>query len=544
VIKSIHIINFAHIENLQVEWSAGLNIITGETGAGKSVILDAIEFATGGRVTTNVAKDQSKPATVIIEFTDLAPYIAELLVEEGFVPGDSLIFRRSVADKKSKIFLNDTLITANLAKRFADLIIEISSQHQSLSMLANHNQLAFLDTFAQIALTELAATFNEYRQTSLALANLREKNLKLETELEYLNHAIEEIKSLSYQEGEEDRLIELRKQLKDFEKLHGLINLVQSSIEEVQLPAINHLEKEMIKFDPESFAQEINLLNKANVLFDEILATMQNKIPNSGSQSLEQVEDRLHKIRGIARKFHLNAQDLPAHLCQLEAARIALANIDQEIEKLERARQLYLTKCLAMASHISQERQTMAVKLAEFINSELASLALPHAKFFVKIDSDEENLNASGFDKIEFMIKTNLEANFAPLKNIASGGEVSRIFLALKAIEAQSSQNLSTIVFDEVDSGFSGKVAHNVGQKLLSLSQKFQIIVITHQPQVASFGNCHIKIEKTFTANQTIVSAKQLTPTERIHEIARMLSGDSVNDNTINAAKVLIERAV
>lgn len=537
MIDLLKIINFAHIAELTLSFGRGLNIITGETGAGKSVIIDAIEFALGARASPGVIKDKTKATSVTLVLAPNKPIegLEEFAQEEG-----QLIFRRHIDNSgKSKLYLNDVPITAARIKQLQGKLLEISSQHDGINLASQSFQHQLYDKIANINLSDYQAGFGTLRSLSSELDDLVGKNSKLEIELSYLQSVIRDLEQLNYEMGEEELLLEQRKIAQDSFRINTTTTQMSEAAGEI-LSLISRVDAELRRASSDYFCSELELSDQIWKLTNELVDQLAEKKSQGDNLSLEEIDDRLHEIRSISRKHKITAQFIPQRLEQLKEEVLQLANIDEAIAKLTSTINALELDLRAKAGAISELRKAKQASFEQSVNQELHQLHLPHATFMVKFEESAE-LCATGLEKISFSIKTNIDTPFAPIDKIASGGELSRIFLALKSMTMDDLP--CALLFDEIDSGFSGKVSYGVGRKLKELSRVGQTIAITHQPQVAAFGDVHILVAKRFVDDATQVTASLLTKEEVEREVARMIAGDTINDTALEAARSLIREA-
>lgn len=539
MIDNIKIVNFAHVDELAISFESGLNIITGETGAGKSMLIDAILFAMGARAQSSIQKDKSKATTVTLTLSLDKNFNADF---DEFCAGESnLIFRRVLdSSGKSKLYLNDIPITAARAKYFQSQLLEISSQHDGINLTETTQQTELYDLLAGVSRQNYQTHYSAYKSIKSELEELKAKNMKLDIEISFITSMLNDLKSLGYSLGEETQLLEKRKFAQDRYKIDKAIVLGEEIVDQVSL-SVSQLDRELQRAAAEHFADEIALLSQIWNLNNELSLQLKNKNKLQESQSLEEIDDRLHAIRAVSRKYNLVSDTIPQQIAKLEAELDLLKNIDVRIKAKEGELQSHELKVQNEAKLITDKRAGYTSVFEDSINEQLQQLHLANAKFMVKFEQNNEP-GEYGNEKVRFLIKTNVDTSFEPIENIASGGELSRLFLALKSMIANDDSH-KTLIFDEIDSGFSGKVSYSVGRKLKNLSKMGQTLVITHQPQVAAFGDNHILIIKAFQEGSTKVSAVKLKKDEVEAEIARMISGDVVTEVTLQAARSLMNDA-
>ena len=549
MLTGLYVSNIVLIEKLNLQFGNGLNIMTGETGAGKSILLDALSLALGARSDTGLIRTGCDTASVTAEFDFINDKTKEILNENGIDYTDGLILRRTLSnDGKSRAWINDIPVSVKILKQIGDEIIEIHGQFENHSLLDATTHLTSLDEYAKLYDNDFAPVLS---QTQNAYINLHESQKKLKqlnetleksgAERDFLEHNVTELRNLNVQIGEEEELATLRAKMMDVEKNAGILNDALdvlknngNSLDE-QICSVAHI-LERIKTDPNPYGEVIDKLYDAASVVAEISEQIHPE--NANIDDIDSIEERLFAIRAVARKHRCNADELPIKLAEMEEQLNAIDNSDIELKKCKNDVDKYLKIFNEYATKLSGLRKNAATKLRKQILVELPDLKLGSADFMA--DFQQSQPTATGIDDVVFMIKTNPGTPFAPLHKIASGGELSRFMLALR-VALNNPNNKKTIVFDELDTGISGATAAAVGERLNKLAKNEQLIVITHSAQVAGFADKHFKISKHSDNNSTITNVIEITGNERLDEIARIISGAEITPESIATAKTLIK---
>ncbi|MBR3147740.1 MAG: DNA repair protein RecN [Alphaproteobacteria bacterium] len=549
MLTSLYISNIVLIEKLNLEFGDGLNIMTGETGAGKSILLDALSLALGARSDIGLIRAGCDNASVTAEFDSVNDKVKEVLNENGIDYDDGLILRRTLSlDGKSRAWINDTPVSVKILKQIGDEIVEIHGQFDNHSLLDPSTHLTSLDEYAKLQdnkftniLSDTQKAYKNLASAQKQLKQLTEILEKSETERDFLEHNVTELRNLNPQIGEEEELATVRAKMMDAEKSSGILNDALdilknngNSLDE-QICSVAHI-LERIKTDPNPYSETIDKLYDVASTVAEISEQIHPE--NTNVEDIDSVEERLFAIRAAARKHRCAADDLPKKLAEMEKQLNAIDNSDAELKKCKTALSQYSAVFNKCAKELSDLRKNVAINLRKQILTELPDLKLGSADFNVDIKTTVPNIN--GIDDITFMIKTNPGTPFAPLNKIASGGELSRFMLALRVV-LNNPTNKKTIVFDELDTGISGATAAAVGERLNKLAKNEQLLVITHSAQVAGFADKHFKISKHSEQNTTTTSVNEITGEERLNEIARIISGAEITPESLASAKNLIK---
>lgn len=546
MLLSISISNFILIDFIDLEIKSGLTVLTGETGAGKSIILDALVCTLGERASNKLIRNKDKPANITATF-DIRnkQEIKNFLDEQGIESDENLILRRSISsDGKSKAFINSVPCTISQLQFCRDYLVEICGQHDSRGLLDSSQHIKLLDQFASIKLEDVKNKYKAFRKLESDFKLFKEKLAKSEIEKSFLKMIIQELKDLSIKNDEENELTEQRKLLSEGTKIKDSVKASEDLISNAILPSIYKLQKELAKFD--YFKSQLEMVNKGCIEIEESLDSITEVYSKFGSEydNLESLEDRLFKIRSIARKYNTLSEEFPELLKSKEAELEILENAEfttSEFEKkLLEAKNIYLQE----AKKISELRAEASKKLQEKILEHFADLKLEKADFKIEqqVYGSESQYSELGIDKIIFLIKTNPGMPFDQLSKIASGGELSRFLLAIK-VASLNEDAIPTMIFDEIDTGVSGAVSSAIGRKLSHLAKNGQVIVVTHQPQVAAYADNHLVVSKEVVGDSTAVFINTLDKVGKEQEVARLLSGEDVSEESIAAAKKLIQLA-
>ncbi|NTS63905.1 DNA repair protein RecN [Sphingomonas sp. HHU CXW] len=539
------------IEALDLEFGDGLGVLTGETGAGKSILLDSLGLALGRRGDSGLVRHGAQQASVTATFE--APQgVAAVLEENGLdaEPGEPLIVRRIVkADGGSRAFVNNQPASAALLREIGQMLVEIHGQHDDRGMLAPAGHRALLDAFARADVAKVSAAHAAWRAAAVALDDAQAEIATAQRDREWLEHAVAELDKLAPEPGEEEALAERRRGMQRAEKIADDLNDVTGHVDGRD-GAMTQLRQaarvlERIAEDHPALAEALAAIDRAVIegsVAEEKLRDAAAALMHDPRQ-LEEDEARLFELRAMARKHRVQPDDLAAladrqraQLERLNAGEEGLAGLETRVEK---ARAAYVVA----ADALTKQRTAAAKRLDAAVAGELAPLKLDAARFRTVVAAlGEGEWSPAGRDRVEFEISTNPGAPFAPLAKIASGGELSRFILALKVALAQQG-GAATMIFDEIDRGVGGAVASAIGDRLARLATRAQLLVVTHSPQVAARGAAHLLIAKSNDGKVTRTGVRPLSAAERREEIARMLSGATVTDEARAQAERLLEPA-
>jgi len=538
------------IDTLDLEFGPGLCVLTGETGAGKSILLDALGLALGMRADSALVRAGQAQAVVSVAFEMPADHPAlALLADNGLdnEPGEPLTIRRvAKADGGSRAFVNDQSVSAGLLRELGGLLVEIHGQHDDRGLLNPRGHRALLDAYGRIDAARAAAAWRRVRELEERLGEARTATETAGRDREWLEHAVEELARLAPEQGEEERLASLRATMQAGARLGDELATISALLRgsEGGLAQLRQAARRLDRIAAEhpALAEALAALDRAVIEAadgEDALDRAAEALTFDPAR-LEEAEARLFEIRALARKHRIEADALPALLGDLEARRGA---IDADADRIEALGAELAEACIAYdraADALTEARQAAAARLDAAVAAELAPLKLDQACFRSVIGPAEPG--ATGRDRVEFEVSTNPGAPFGPLLRIASGGELSRFILALKVALAEEG-GATTMIFDEVDRGVGGAVASAIGERLHRLAEGGQVLVVTHSPQVAARGAMHLLIEKSHDGLVTRTGVHRLDEARRREEIARMLSGAQVTDEARAQADRLLEAA-
>lgn len=551
MLKSLSIRNVVLIDKLDLDFQNGFSVLSGETGAGKSILLDSVGLLLGKRAEIGMIRSGCDKLSVCgsFEIADKKGELAALCAEYDLDFDHEIIIKRTLnQDGKGKIFFNDQPITQKLLKEIGSYLVEIHGQFDNQGLLNPATHLSVLDNYGAYPekITAMKAAFAVYKKAKDERVNAEEKIAQAKADEENLRHWVDEFQKMQPRKNELEELEEKRRQMMNAEKI--LENLdsaykamnqggVQSAIRQAQtaISRVNALLNG--KFD-----NIYALLDTALVNADEAgeeIENASNEI-SLNQNELDAVEERLFALKALARKHNTTVEELPLVWQQMEESLRNLERGEDDIENLRKLEEIAYKDYVKTATEVSQARLAAALRLDGKIQAELPDLKMEKARFMTQISTKPENQwNENGRDDVCFMVSTNPNTPYGSISKIASGGELARFMLALKVNLAQTSQ-VETMIFDEVDTGIGGATAQAVGEKLAKLGEQVQVLVVTHSPQVAAQSKYHYKVEKTTVDNVTTTSLRELSAAEKTEEVARMLSGEHITNEARAAAKVLI----
>ena len=554
MLTALAIRNVVLIEQLILTFESGLTVLTGETGAGKSILLDALGLALGARSESGLVRAGASLAVVTAEFSLPEDHPAyALLAEQGLQADRNLILRRQVgSDGRSRAFVNDQPISIALLRQLGDLLVEIEGQFEAHGLLDPGTHRMHLDRFAalepQVAKTRAAfATWRKARQEHADAAAMTDK---AKTEEDYLRHSVAELDLAAPKPGEEAELAAERARLSNREQAMEALNGALDDLagdrgsERTMASALRRLQRMADKLGSEGEAA-IAALDRATIELAEGLAALGRLIASfdADPQRLEKLEERLYLLRDLARKHRITPDTLAEFHEGLQKQLASLETQGGGIAKLREAEEKARAAYVAAAESLSKGRSRAIKFLEAAVRDELPPLKLEKARFTVQFDKlDEARWGDLGWDQVSFVVTTNPGAAPGPIEQIASGGELARFMLALTVVLA-GGQAAETLIFDEVDSGIGGATATAVGERLKRLSEHFQMLVITHSPQVAAMADQHWCVAKETFRNNAITTVAALDKRQRREEIARLLAGATITDEARAAADKLLAEA-
>jgi DNA repair protein RecN (Recombination protein N) len=566
MLRHLSIRNYALIESVDVEFQSGLNIITGETGAGKSILIDAFSLILGGRASADEVRKGSEKAVVEGSFHVKGHRgVKDLLAANDLDEADELILRRELSAKgTSRCFVNDTPVSSAVLKSFGDALVDLHGQHDHQSLLRRETHRELLDDYGRLEglVGEYRSAYAELTRLAASLHELRARKERLMRERDLYAFQIKEIDEVGPVSGEEEELSGELRILENAEKLfeatarlHQILYEGDQAVHDLLVTARNQLE-DLSEIDP-AFNGPRDECAAAAVIVDELTKFIQhyNSRIEFNPERLEFIRERLGRLALLKKKYGGSLEAVIAHRETIGAAFATASNFDAEVRSLEEHVQKARAAASAAAQRLSAKRRELTPKISRGVLAELSTLGIPNGKFEVRVGSlpkpadgdlvhlqlGNERISAGpfGMDDVEFLITTNPGEDLKPLAKVASGGEVSRVMLALKTILAKS-ERLPLLVFDEIDVGISGRIAQAVGKSLRSLAQYHQIIAITHLPQIAGLADLHLSVEKLERKGRTATTLRPLEIEERVEEVARLLSGESVTRSGLDSARELM----
>lgn len=542
MLQFLKINDFLLFKNQEISFDGNFTVITGETGSGKSMFIKALRFVLGEK--------QDLPE---MNYSVMAQFklgrdnevLKEILAENDIdIEDNTIILRRSLSlNNKGKAFINDVSVTLKLLKKVSDELIEFHSQHKQLDAFSQSNSLMIIDQFIdeKALIIKVADLYQQVSKITIEIeARLVEKK-SLELDKDYIEHSLKEIKSLNLKEGEELELIEKKKLFSDKVRVVSAVEglLTVFARDEGIINKLIRVQRNLAKL--ETNIELDDLIENSIFHLSELQNQAENRLKNFDSnESMEDIEERLSKMKELSRKYRCTTDQLIDLVNSYQKRLEKLENIDQYIASKNLEKNKLLEEYFVYAKQLSDKRSSAAKQLEEVILSELKQLKLEQVELNIEVCANQlRPITAKGIDQSKFMIKTNKGFEFAQISEIASGGELSRMMLAFKVALARSNQK-TTIIFDEIDSGTGGAVAETIGNRMKKLAQSNQIIAISHQPQVSAKADQHLLVEKS-TGIMAETKINNLSRKERIQEIAKMLSGINVSDSAVSAAISLIE---
>jgi len=565
MLTSLEIKDYALIEHLNVEFGEGLNIITGETGAGKSIIVDAMGLLLGGRAFTEVVrKGASRSFVEGIFNVENNKKVQKLLKENEIDPSQELIIRREISLKGSnRCFVNDTPVPLTFIDHIGDLLIDIHGQHEHQSLLKTETHIDFLDQYINndSLLNEYRKSFKEFQNKISELNSFKAKEKNLNEKKDLYSFQIKEIDLVNPIENEDGKLIEELKILENSEKLleltasiYDLLYNSENSVQDV-LGEVNRKLSELSRIDKtftEIEGENKNVLSQIKDVSDSI-RSYNSKIEVQPEQ-VEELRTRLGSINLLKKKYGGSIQAVIEHREKIGEEFSLAENFTERIQEIEKQIEALRNLCKLKAIEISTGRKSKIPSIEKSVNQTLNELGIVHSSFKVMLThtaADDNNfildsnkkikITEYGCDEVEFFISTNIGEDVKPLIKVASGGEISRVMLALKSVLAKT-EALPVLIFDEIDTGISGRIAQKVGESLSELSKSHQIIAITHLPQIAGNANYHYAVNKKLAGGRVVSSIVKLNNDERVNEIAKLMSGEKITEASIKGAREMIKK--
>lgn len=549
MLNYLRIQNFALIEQADIAFNNGLTVITGETGAGKSIILGALHVALGSRAETNLLNDKTKKCIIEVQFNIQSYHLKSFFDIHELDFEELTTLRREITPEgKSRAFINDTPVNVSLLKQLGEFLIDIHSQHETLLLKETGFQFELLDHYAQCS--DLFSNYKKQYQLLLHLKKqlelLNQQELQAKKELDYLQFQYNELEEANLKTGELQSLEAESKTLENAEiikhSLHKTSQIISQGDDTI-LAAIAQAKQQLQSIAKYSkhFQELYDRLNSTSIELKELSNDIESSADDVvlNNERLELVNAQLDKINRLLKKHHVNTEEELLQIKHnIEQSLQQFSSLESNIERISKEILITEKQCQSLASELSTKRKKSIGNIEQQIKSMLGNLSMPNAQFKIELVQNKE-LSINGIDSITFLFTANKGMEFKALHKTASGGELSRLMLCLKALLAER-KALPTIIFDEIDTGVSGDVADKIGQIMLSMGKQMQVMVITHLPQMASKGNNHLYVYKTDTHKKTITSIKLLNEQERIAEIAKMLSTGSPSEIAVKNAKELL----
>lgn len=563
MIQSLYIKDFALIDELEVQFGEGLNIMTGQTGAGKSIIIGALNMILGERADTDVIRRGADKA--IAEATIKVEEDKELqsLLEDNEVEfNEYLILRREIRQTGSRAFINDTPVTIGVLKSAGDLLVDLHGQHDHQLLLKEENHRGVIDSFGEIepVLEKYQVEYEALKKLRKELSELRKRESDLQEKTELYRFQVKELEEARLSTEEEEELESEMNLLDNAEVLDqkaGAISELAEGDDTNLVQLLNQLKlnlEDLARIEPE-FENYLEEISAARVSVNEAVqfAERYRSTIEFNPKRLEELRQRQSELNRLQKKYQRDIPQLITYLSEIQRELSIADNFDLEIEKLEKQVAAKALDVAKAATDLHNTRQQIGDKLGISIEQELANLGIPNSKLdirvdwlfsengWIMIDGQHVECTEHGSDDIRIFISTNKGEEPKPLAKIASGGEISRVMLALKSILAKE-QSLPVMIFDEIDTGISGEVSEKVGRSMRTLSRHCQIVAITHQPQIASQAHKHFKVAKIEEANRTVTKILALSDEDHIKEVASLMSGSEITESALVSARELIEK--
>lgn len=555
MLTQLTINNFAIVRQLEIELAKGMSVITGETGAGKSIAIDALGLCLGQRIETSMVREGQERAeicaTFFIEPTNPAyQWLQEQELQDPDNPSDCILRRVINADGRSKAFINSTPVSASQLKEIGQYLIHINGQHASQLLLKNDYQLQLVDTFAHHhdLLAQMREDYRAWKNLQTQVKNFQQKVVENEAKKQLLQYQVEELDEFALRPNEYLELEEDQRRLSNSEQLTQLsqsaLQLLSEnetvSIDSMLYRATQYID-ELSELDPR-YASVQTMLNDALIQVQEATSEVQHLASHieQDPMLLQEIEQRLGQALQLARKHNVKPEELVEWHQKLKAELTALLDFSESEERLILEEKAAFEKMQHTAKQLHESRCQAAGKLVQQVTHSIKGLAMENAEFFIEVNSDLTKVTANGADNIVFTLRSNLGQQAQPLAKVASGGELSRISLAIQVLTSDQSA-IPTLIFDEVDVGISGKTASVVGKLLRQLGDKCQVLCVTHLPQVACHGHHQFNVEKFTVDDKTETKMTALSQEERVPALARLLGGSEITDLALANAQEMLD---
>lgn len=550
MLRELSIENLAVIEKAAVEFGSGFNVFTGETGAGKSVIIGGINAVLGGRTTKDIVRSGAPKAVISALFDDISDRVKSRLTELGFSAedGELVLMREITAEGKSSARINGRAATAAMLREVGELLVDIHGQHENRILMDTDNQRQILDSYGELSgeLEEYRAEFRRFSKLSRRLKDLQEENRTRELRTAQLTAIAEELAELNLEHGEGERLEEELQKLRDTAKIQGALFTANDLLNGEENPGAIDLVRQSMN----SLATAGAVLPEADVLFrrlEEILPELEDISSEAASMAFgtddseereADLEDRVSAMKHACRKYNMDPDQLVDYLEECRQELSQLSGLDGEIERLSEEKHDLAGQVKRMAEDISARRREASERLSAEICEVLRFLNMPNVTLSFDVRPDKITIN--GMDEVEILISANAGEEPKPLNRTASGGELSRVMLAIKSVMAEG-DDIPTMIFDEVDAGISGRTAAKVGVKLAQTAEKRQVLCITHLAQIAALAQTHMLIEKQTEGQRTYTRIIPLNHEGRKQELARIMDG-GLTESGLKAAEEMLDR--
>ena len=551
MLLELNIENFAIIENMKIEFESGLNVLTGETGSGKSIIIDSLGLVLGQRANKDIIKKGKDRAFIEAVFSSYDEETKDLLLEYGIDSGDLVVVSKEIREKGPNITrVNNRTVTSQILSKISSHLIDIFAQHESISLMDNKNQLKLIDDFSGKGQRQLLDDLKELVEEINSLKNEYNEKSNMEQnkdrEIDLLEYQIKEIEDAGLSDYDDEELYDdfnaLNNMTDTLIKLSEAKSLINEGYETSSLEDI--LDRVIANVvDVTSYNKDLKEMeeNLEDIRFriSDIAKDLDRYINTSeiDEERLQFLKERIDLVNNLKLKYGNNVKTINIFFDEISERLRFLQNFEDNLNKLLKKIKEKEKEALILAEKISQNRKKTARILEKKVEEEINKLNIKDAKF--KIDIKEKDLSFDGIDKIEFLIAPNLGQDLMPMAKVASGGEMSRIMLGFKSIIAEK-DNIPTLVFDEIDTGISGKTAQIVGNKIKEVSKDRQVIVISHLPQIVALADTHFAIKKDVVNNSTISTIDKLSYDERVNEVARLIGGMNISEIAIETAKEMI----
>jgi DNA repair protein RecN (Recombination protein N) len=552
MLRNLTILDLAIVKNLQLDLTQGMSVLTGETGAGKSILLTAVTLALGERATPDYVRPNCTRAEVNLEFDLTAlPSATEWLQENAFdEENHSCLIRRVInSDGRSKAYINNRPVTLQTLQRFTSQLVEIQGQHAHLKLLENDEQRRLLDNYAKntTLLAEINSCYTNWQQAQHQLEQLKTKRLEDTQREAFLRYQFEELETLNLDQFDYNELSDTHRKLANLEQILSTgqeqIEVIYDQDKSIHARLKNSVKSisSLLQFAPE-LTSVTTLLTEAQIQIEEAVYELRHFLENQDADpnEFQEIEAQLAVLQALSRKHQVKPEELLARKQHLELELTHISDSADHITELEKLVAHWQEIFIPLAEKLSAQRKSSALILQEHISKMMKELGMPNGEFIIEIHSQASNTpRFNGYDDVLFLISANVGLPPKPLSKVASGGELSRISLAIQVTTA-SDKTTPTLIFDEVDSGIGGGIAEIVGQKMRELSKNRQVLCVTHLPQVAAQAHQHLFVQKEHHTDMTASRVFLLSDEERITETARMLGGVDLTEKTVAHAKEML----